>query len=91
MKLFIKLTKREANTKKNPWLTIGLLKSIGGRNSRHKKLYPNYFQEYQSNAKMPGEGIRKVLNVSNNVKFNDFFVNIGNKVVAKIPKSKSSF
>ena len=144
---FKKLTKKEANSKRTPWLTIGLLKSISGRDSLHKKFlkeknptkkatlfslyktkrniinslirsskklfYQNYFQEYQSNAKMTWEGIRQVLNVSKkdlsspskltidsvdtfdpkiiSEKFNDFFVNIGNKVEAKIPNSKSSF
>ena len=81
--------------------------------SSKKLFFQNYFQEYQSNAKLTWEGIRQLLNVSkkelsspskltiDNVdifdpkiiseKFNDFFVNIGNKVEAKIPKSKSSF
>ena len=34
---FKKLTKREGSAKQNPWLTIGILKSIGGRDSLHKK------------------------------------------------------
>ena len=135
-----KLTKREANAKQVPWLTMGILKSIGGRDSLHKKIFKGknptkkatlfslykikckiitnltrsskkmhfqkYFQEYQSNAKMTWEGIRQVLNVSKKDMsspskltidnadtfdpkiiseiFNDFFVNIGNKVEAKI-------
>ena len=142
-----KLTKREAKAKQVPWLTMGILKSIGGRDSLHKKFlkeknldkkatlfslykikrniitdlirsskkifYQNYFQLHQSNAKKTWEGIRNVLNVSKkdlsspskltidevdiydpkiiSEKFNDFFVNIGNKVEAKIPKPKSSF
>ena len=32
-----KLTKREAKVKQVPWLTMGILKSISGRDSLHKK------------------------------------------------------
>ena len=32
-----KLTKREAKVKQVPWLTMGILKSINGRDSLHKK------------------------------------------------------
>ena len=142
-----KLTKREAKVKQVPWLTMGILKSISGRDALHnkflkeknsekkaalfslykikrniivtlirsskKKFFQNYFQEYQSNAKKIWEGIRQILNVSkknlslpskltiDNIdifdpkiiseKFNDFFVNIGNNVEAKIPQPKASF
>ena len=142
-----KLTKKEMDLKQNPWLTIGILKSIHARDVIHKmflnakdplrrqnlfrefkikrnlittlirssksQYYKDFFAEHSNNAKKTWEGIRNIIKVSTKnhslptkirdglnfitnqksmaQKFNEFYVNIGNMVEEKIPKTNSKF
>ena len=142
-----KMTQKEIKLEQMPWITRGLLVSMGIRDDYYKRrnnekdpeikaqftvLYKryrnmivsllrqskgNYFASYflnnQSNVKKTWDGIRNLINVSkkknsspsklvykNEEKvsnfdmaesLNDFFVNIGASIEAKIPSSKQSF
>ena len=142
-----RLTKKEINLLKKPWITTGLLKSMEGRDIDLKKFaaekdplikgqlweryrikrnlvkilnrnskrefYAAFFEENKSNMKRTWEGIRDVVNLNKKNKIsitslnckgelksnpkemtkalNDFFVNIGNMVEAKIPQGNTNY
>ena len=142
-----RLSKKEIDLLKRPWITFGLLKSINERDSIYKKIakekdpvvkeelsksyktkrnlikiltrkakrdyYTTFFEENRTDIKKTWEGIRNIVNINkksrvsptilnykNEIKsnkmdmaesFNDFFVNIGNGIEEKIPKSNTNF